>query len=127
MTKPVWGQRVLEPVETNEVGEEMHHCGHCGTRTVLDVEKYTGTGPREHHCPHCQQRYVLEDEEPDAFDVGEIEVVDEVTGEVVGMTSAGSRTTGPPLPDIADVLEEASQEDLDHLFGIERPESWGSF
>lgn len=67
-----------------------------------------------------------EDDGGDTYDLGEIEVVDEKTGAVIGMTERVG-AAGKPLPDVAELVEEASQEDLDHLFGVKRPAAWGSF
>jgi hypothetical protein len=123
-----------EPIIYSEVGEEMHECGFCGTRTIMDDATYYACGARNHDCPRCCQCHSLTDEEDeedepvslDGYDLGEIEVVDEKTGAVIGMTGPVEPLANP-LPDIANLLEEATQDDLDQLFGTERPASWGSF
>lgn len=69
---------------------------------------------------------LLEDPVEDMYDLGEIEVVDERTGAVIGMTERVG-PAGKPLPNVAELVEEASQEDLDRLFGVKRPAAWGSF
>jgi uncharacterized Zn-finger protein len=151
---PAAGSRKHEEVFVQEVGEELHECGYCFTRTELDEAMHYATGALNHTCPHCGQRYKLEEvdeEDSVSFDgEGEIEIVDEQTGEVLGMTQ-------PPEPDkltsateklkarlakiaaeassldgvLADLAPpepvetlEASLGDLDHLFGI-KPSPYG--
>ena len=129
-TKRVPGARAAEPIEYQCVDEDPHSCGHCGARTDLDDAGYYATGTLRHDCPDCGQRYVLE--EPDDDDAvsleaeGEIEIVDERTGQVVGMTSAtGDTALDGIFAEIDKVqLPEASQEDLDHLFGV-KPSPYG--
>lgn len=121
------GSRSTEEVVHAEVGEEMHVCGYCGTRTVMDDATYYSTGTREHDCPHCQQRYVLTDEDDDMVSLdgeGEIEILDERTGKVIGMTAEPTALDGV-LADLAPTgMPEASQADLDHLFGV-KPSPYG--
>lgn len=131
------GSRATEEPINQDVGEEVHCCGYCGTRTVETT--WTDSDVQPQHCPHCQQRYNLTDEleDPDEAMDGEIEIVDERTGVVTGMTSsnAGADTTASLIAGIRDFsdrwhqkptapLPEASQEDLNHLFGIE-PSPYG--
>lgn len=119
------GSRLLEPIVDVEVGEEMHHCGYCGTRTILDDAAYYAGGSRHHDCPHCGQKYSVTDEE-DEYDLGEIEILDEKTGEVTGMTGPDKPTVlDGVLADLAPTgMPEASQEDLNRLFGI-KPSPYG--
>ncbi len=138
-----------EPAINQEVGEELHQCGFCGTRTEPDISKPGGPNwETANVCPHCEQTYYLtdeQDEEGDELvsfgpdDLGEIEVVDERTGEVVGTTAAPEgkleRATDKLKARLARlraeegggkpaVLSEASQADLNHLFGI-KPSPYG--
>lgn len=121
------GSRSTEEVVHAEVGEEMHDCIYCGTRTILDDAGYYAHGGRNHGCPHCGQRYKLtdEDEMVSLDGEGEIEILDERTGEVIGTTAEPTVLDGV-LADLAPTgLPEASQADLDHLFGV-KPSPYGA-
>lgn len=98
------GSRAGEAQIVQDAGEEMHHCGFCGTRTV--EREWTDDNAILSECLNCKQRYRIEDGD-DGYDLGEIEVVDEKTGAVTGMTKT--------------LMPEASQADLNRLFGI-KPE-----
>ncbi|MPQ56258.1 hypothetical protein [Duganella sp. FT27W] len=115
-------------------GEDTHHCQICGTKTEHAREELAGPGwetPRI--CPHCRQRYYLTDEAkdvPDLNDLGEIEIVDESSGTVVGMTwdDRATKSTAKLKARLERLraeektpVTEASQADLDHLFGKKRP------
>jgi predicted nucleic acid-binding Zn-ribbon protein len=127
--KRVPGARAAEPIEYQWVDEDPHSCGHCGARTDLDDAGYYASGTLRHDCPDCGQRYVLEESDDDAVPLeaeGEIEIVDERTGQVVGMTSEpDAPAVDSVLADLAPSgMPEASQEDLDHLFGV-KPSPYG--
>jgi hypothetical protein len=127
------GSRSGETIVNQDVGEEMHDCGYCGTRTIETT--WSADGVEHRHCPHCQQRYRLHDDEdaPDLDNLGEIEVVDERTGEVTGMTTPRRTPVEKIKEGLARLraeqsskatIPEASQADLNHLFGIE-PSPYG--
>ena len=120
------GSRIGEPVEQLEVGENPTACTHCGTLTAMLAAMHGGA--RLEACLCCGQRYEVKDAPPDpeddddpavhGHDPGDIEVIDPVTGRVIGMTNAGLDNL---LREMNGEMPEASQEDLDHLFGIKRP------
>lgn len=115
--------------EALEVGEEPTTCTHCGTRTEI-LRDFTaeGVAQRLERCRHCGQQFAVTDapDDPgfDPADPGEIEVVDERTGEVIGSTAApapgmSTRTElDELLAELGGGVPEAGQEDLNHLFGI---------
>lgn len=130
---PASSRRAMAPIHA-EATEETHDCQICGTKTEHAREGLAGPGwetPRI--CPHCRQLYYLTDEDkdvPDLNELGEIEIVDESSGKVVGMTSDDRGTkVFANLKARLDRLRaeektpvlEASQADLDHLFGKKRP------
>lgn len=97
MTTVAAGSRDREPSITQDAGEEMHHCGFCGTRTSYVSTTNDDAVQHFHRCPHCLQHYHLEepkevDLDDDAADpvvtgdLGDIEVIDE-TGKVIGTTA----------------------------------------
>jgi hypothetical protein len=126
--------RLTRTTEHLEVGEDPTACVYDGFRTTL--LKTLPDGRRYERCPHCLQTYLVSDaEEPDESDdddplvhggdAGDIEVLDGA-GRVVGMTNAGLDDL---LHQMTGELPEASQTDLNHLFGIETPDypDFGSF
>lgn len=144
------GSRASHPAVNQDVGEEMHHCGYCGTRTEPDPTKPAGPNwESAWSCPHCQQTYYLTDEEvedgedvPDMDNLGEIEIVD-ASGSVTGMTQPEKVDIDTATANLKKRLDairkdstvewdragpkqmpEASQADLNHLFGIQ-PSPYG--
>lgn len=137
MSKVAYGpnERADEPIEHVEAGEEVITCGHCGARTAI-LSEYSD-GSRHERCSDCGQSYIVkyvvkyspEEGAVDEGNLGEIEVVDENTGEVVGMTALpGFESSEMALKEIANGDRPAEQADLDHLFGKKSPyPDFGSF
>lgn len=50
-----------EPIDNADIGEEMHHCSYCGTRTQLMEMSQGEVVIFRQDCPHCGQRYHLHD------------------------------------------------------------------
>lgn len=85
---PAAGSRKNEPQERIEVGEDPTECHHCGSRT--DLIGLTHDGFNLEQCKGCGQLFIVEDE------------IEDIGAEI----------------ELAAVNGEASQDDLDHLFGI---------
>lgn len=119
---PAAGSREHEPIEALEVGEEATCCTHCSSRT--EIKRDFGA-ERIERCLQCKQSFVVTDAPDDSFDPadpGEIDVVDDA-GNVVGSTAAPKPGMETPeldklLTELMDDVPMASQDDLNHLFGI---------
>lgn len=112
MANPGKDARRFQATEYLEVGENPTTCTHCGNRTEMVKRREDGT--RLERCLHCQQLYDVSDE-TDATDdplmhggdPGEIEVLDPVTGEVLGMT-------GSQMDDVLNDLGHIKGDTPDH-------------
>lgn len=120
MSTPGKGERAAEPVVNQDIDDQPHTCGYCGTRTNLDDATYYATGDMNHTCPHCAQRYKLTEEDEDGLipldGEGEIEILDEDAGEVIGMTKA----TEDRLSALDGVLADLAPVQLVHRTASER-------
>lgn len=131
----LWWERARQPHELLDVGEEPTTCTHCGARTMPLLRKAVlDPSARVEQCSHCGQIFDVVDEDP--TDLGDIEVVDEATGEVVGTTAASPGMPGTTLDsllhELGAPLPEVTRADLNHLFSIKEKESpygdiFGSF
>jgi hypothetical protein len=52
-------------IEELDVGEELTHCIHCGSRCKLDEALLNATSTRRETCIGCGQQYNTYDEEPE--------------------------------------------------------------